>query len=128
MTDKIYARTVIFDGDCGFCQRSIRLGKKLDWLKKMEWRARLESGIKERFPQITGEQSLHQMITIRPDGKVNGGFYAVRDIALHLPLTFLPALILFIPGMHLLGVPGYRWIARNRHRFGGKSEDSCSIQ
>lgn len=57
------------------------------------------------------------MVSIRPDGKIYGGFFAVRDVLLHLPLTFLPALFLYIPGASLIGVPVYRWIAKNRHRF-----------
>ena len=119
------SRTVIFDGDCGFCQRSIRLGKRLDWLGKMEWISRLSPGVKERFPQLKDEETQNRMVSIRPDGEAYGGFYAVRDIALHLPLTFLPALLLYIPGVSLLGVPAYKWIAKNRHRFGGSSGESC---
>lgn len=119
------SRTVLFDGDCGFCRRSIRLGKSLDWLGKIEWRARLEPGTKERFPQLSDEETQNRMVSIRPDGKSYGGFYAVRDIWLRLPLTFLPALILYIPGVHLLGEPAYKWIAENRHRFGGS--ESCPV-
>ncbi len=123
---KKYSRTVIFDGDCGFCQRSIRLGKKLDWFKKIEWLARLGGDTKERFPQLSAEETQNRMVSIRPDGKTYGGFFAVRDIARHLPLTFLPALFLYIPGISFLGVPAYRWIAQNRHRFGGKTGESCA--
>ena len=123
-----FARTVVFDGDCGFCQRSIRLGKKLDWFHRMDWRPRLEPGLTEKFPDINETETQNRMVSIRPDGKKFGGFYAVRDIAIHFPLTFLPALLLYIPGVHLLGVPTYRWISKNRHRFGGKSEESCDIR
>ena len=122
-----YARTVIFDGECGFCQRSIRWGKRLDWLRRMEWRASLEPGLQQRFPQLSGEETQRRMVSIRRDGKTYGGFFAVRDILVHLPLTFVPALVLYLPGMSLLGVPVYKWIARNRHHFGGKSEDSCPL-
>ena len=67
------------------------------------------------------------MVSIRQDGKAYGGFFAVRDIMVHLPLTFVPALIMYVPGISLLGVPVYTWIARNRQHFGGKSENSCSM-
>ena len=114
-----YARTVIFDGDCGFCLRSIRIGKALDWCKKIEWRARLEPGLEKEFPQVTGAETQNRMVSIRQDGKTYGGFYAVRDILAHCPLTFLPALLLYFPGVSLVGVPVYKWIAANRHTFGG---------
>ena len=127
MTATPYSRTVIFDGACGFCQRSVKLGKRLDWLHRMAWRARLEPGLTEAFPQLSGEETQRRMVSIRPDGKTYGGFFAVRDIMIHLPLTFLPALVLYVPGVSLLGVPLYQWIAKNRRRFGGKSEAHCAI-
>ena len=146
MTRTSYSRTVIFDGDCGFCQRSVTWGKRLDWLRRMEWRARLEPGLQETFPQLSGEETQRRMVSIRKDGKTYGGFFAVRDVMVRLPLTFVPALILYVPGMSLLGVPVYAWIANNRHRFGrkpsasgtplgsdshrfgGKGEDRCSLE
>lgn len=122
-----YIRTVIFDGACGFCLRSIRIGKRLDWRHRIEWRARLEPGMNERFPQLSQEETQRRMVSIRADGRTYGGFYAVRDILLRLPLTMLPALLLYLPGMSVIGVPLYRWIAANRHRFGGAREEACSI-
>ncbi len=127
MDARVFSRTVIFDGDCGFCRRWIRIGRRLDWLGRMRWRARMDPGVQQEFPQLSGEETLNRMVTIRPDGKTYGGFYAVRDIALHLPLTSLPALLLYIPGVSLIGVPVYKWIAKNRHRFGGKPDDACSV-
>lgn len=122
---KPYSRTVIFDGDCGFCQRGMKLGKRLDWFGRMNWRARLEPGVQEAFPQLSQAETQQRMVTIRPDGKTCGGFYAVRDIMIHMPLTWLPALFLYIPGVSLLGVPAYAWIAKNRFRFGGNS--ACQL-
>lgn len=87
----------------------------------------MDPGVRDQFPQLSSEETQNRMVSIRPDGKTYGGFYAVRDIAAHLPLTLLPALTLYIPGVSLIGVPVYAWIARNRHRFGGRSNDACSI-
>lgn len=61
-----------------------------------------------------------------PEGTRFGGFYAVRRIWIQMPLTFLPALLFYIPGAQLAGVPFYKWIAKNRHRFGGKS--ACALK
>ena len=123
-----YVRTVIFDGECGFCLRAIRIGKRLDWWRRMEWRARLAPGVNERFPQLSQEETHRRMVSIRTDGRACGGFYAVRDILLQLPLTMLPALLLYLPGMSVVGVPLYRWIATNRYRFGGAREATCSVK
>ena len=123
---KKFARVVIFDGDCAFCQRSIRLGRRLDWLSRIEWLARLSPGVQDRFPSLKANETQNRMVSIQPDGRMHGGFYAVRDIALQLPLTCLFALLLYIPGVHWLGEPAYRWIAKNRHYLGGGPSESCS--
>ena len=121
------ARIVIFDGECGFCRRSIRLGRRLDWWHQIDWRARLEPGILEQFPQLAREDTQQRMVSIRSDGATYGGFYAVRDIMRFLPLTMLPSLLLYLPGAAWLGVPVYHWIATHRHRLGGGSGTSCGI-
>ena len=118
------ARTVIYDGECGFCKRHVHCWQKLDWLHKIEWLPRLAPGLEARFPQISAAASKDRMLSIRPDGKVYGGFYAVRDILRYFPLTFFPALVMYIPGMSFFGVPVYQWIANNRHRF--KSQNCLS--
>ncbi|OGH55770.1 MAG: hypothetical protein A3G34_11355 [Candidatus Lindowbacteria bacterium RIFCSPLOWO2_12_FULL_62_27] len=118
---------MIFDGDCGFCRRSIRIGRALDWFGRIWWRARLEPGVREEFPQLSDEETRNRMVSILPDGRTFGGFYAVRDILVRLPLTALPALLLYIPGVSIVGVPVYQWIARNRHRFGGRQDDQCAM-
>lgn len=118
---------MIFDGDCGFCRRSVRIGKTLDWMGRIDWRARMDPETRNSFSQAASEETQNRMISVRPDGTWLGGFYAVRDIMIRLPLTFLPAMVLYFPGVSLIGVPVYRWIAKNRHRFGGKAEDRCSL-
>jgi len=124
---KTYARTVVFDGECGFCRRWVRRGKRLDWFRHIDWRPRLDPGLKAIYPKLDSQETLNRMISIGPGGKTYGGFFAVRDIMRHLPLTFLPSLFLYIPGVSLAGVPVYRWIAKNRHHFAGKPEESCGI-
>ena len=50
-------------------------------------------------------------------GRLHEGFYGLRMLTLRLlPLVPLAPLFWF-PGMNLLGVPVYRWIARNRYRI-----------
>ncbi len=111
---------ILYDGECGFCTRSVKLGRRLDWFKVFEWHSRWEPGIQEKFPRVSFDDTLRQMVCVKPDSKVLGGFYCVRHLWLHFPLLFLPALFLYIPGVSLIGVPFYKWIAKNRHRFGGR--------
>lgn len=112
--------TVIYDGECGFCTRSVRIGRSLDWFKTFLWRSRWEPDIQKEFPQVPFDQTLRQMVCVKSDGKVLSGFYCVRYIWLHLPFAFLLALLFYIPGVSFVGVPVYQWVAKNRHLFGGK--------
>jgi predicted DCC family thiol-disulfide oxidoreductase YuxK len=121
------ARTVVFDGDCAFCQRWIRVGRRLDWRQRISWRARTEPGLREEFPQLSREATQRRIVSIRPDGETCGGFFAVRDLMRHLPLTCLPALALYLPGVSRVGVPVYEWIAKNRYRLGGRSMEACDL-
>ena len=120
------ARTVVYDGECGFCTRTIRILKSLDWLGRIEWRSRFEPGLVERYPALKSQDTQSRMVSMTPEGKAHGGFFAVRDIWLQLPLLFLPALLFHIPGVSLLGVPVYAWVSKNRHRFGGRAP-SCDL-
>jgi predicted DCC family thiol-disulfide oxidoreductase YuxK len=120
------ARTVIFDDDCGFCTRSVNFFRSLDWLRRYEWLARSDRALPARYPRMAADRTAGEMVSVRPDGGTLGGFYAVRDILLGLPLTFLPALFMYVPGVPLAGVPVYRWIAKNRHRFGGTA--TCAVK
>ena len=125
MSQRTPARIVVYDGECGFCTRSIRILKSLDWLDRLDWCSRTEPGLLERFPVLSTQDTRSRMVSLTPEGKAYGGFFAVRDIWIHLPLTFLPALLFYIPGASLLGVPAYGWISKNRYRFGGRV--SCDI-
>ena len=111
---------VVYDAECGFCDRTVRMMRSLDWLGRLEWHTRSEPGLAERFAALKGQDTQSQMVSLHADGRAYGGFFAVRDIWLRLPLTFIPAALFYLPGVSLLGVPAYRWIARNRHRFKGR--------
>jgi hypothetical protein len=46
-----------------------------------------------------------------PDGQVLTGFFAWRYLLSRLPLSFLPATLLYLPPVSLLGPAVYRWFA-----------------
>ncbi len=80
-------------------------------------------GLTSEFPQVSSQETQNRIVSIRPNGKTYGGFYAMRDIMLRLPACFLPALLMYLPGVSWIGEPVYQWISRNRHRFAG-----CAIK
>ena len=104
-----------YDGDCEFCSRLVRALIRIDFFGGIRWLPYqtlkeppdgLAWGDLESAAYLdTGQRRLHQ------------GFYGIRMLTLRL-LPLLPlAPFLWFPGVNLLGVAAYRWVARNRHRF-----------
>lgn len=116
--------TVVFDGGCAFCRRQERLIRRLDWLRRFDsvpydaaaavWpevaRGTLGDGLRVRFPDATA--------TV--------GIEAVRSIAVRMPLTALPALLLWVPGLRHMGELAYRFIAKRRRRDAADDGGSCT--
>ena len=116
---------VVFDGGCEFCRRQERLIRRLDWLRRFDtvpydaavqvWpevaRGELGDGLRVRFPDATA--------TV--------GIEAVRSVAVRMPLTALPALLLWVPGFRHLGDLAYRFVAKRRRRATDADEaSSCA--
>ena len=108
-------RVFYYDGDCVFCTRLVRALIRIDFFKRIRWLPYqtlkeppdgLSWGELESAAYLdTGQRRLHQ------------GFYGIRMLTLRL-LPLLPlAPVLWFPGVNLVGVAAYRWVARNRHRF-----------
>jgi predicted DCC family thiol-disulfide oxidoreductase YuxK len=124
--------TVIYDSGCRFCNRSKRLGERLDWLGVFQW---------------TPSQQSMGAIVLRMGGVEYRGWRAVKRMAAGTPLTYmvtaalcgllawtgvpLPWAIsipvvglvaLLSPLSNLLGDPAYAWVARNRLRIMGAEQ------
>lgn len=135
----------IYDGDCGFCQRSRRWMEKIDWEGLIQW-APLQSGIGRRWNIETAELMRRMHLVL--DGRhVTSGFRAWKLMLLANPLThfllavlmaappagwtlwrgavLVMALAFFFPPANFIGEAAYNYIARNRHRIG--SRPTCTI-
>jgi predicted DCC family thiol-disulfide oxidoreductase YuxK len=110
---------VLYDGDCPFCRKSIELLQKLDWRSKLTYvNVRDETQAFLREPPVLGAPLLEQMHVLPTDGEhLYGGYRAVRWIAWRLPITWLAAPFLYLPGMTWLGQKIYLWVARNRFKI-----------
>lgn len=116
---------MIYDGECGFCNRSVLFLLKRDQCRSLKF-----SASASRFSQ--SELAKHGIITETLDTLVfieNGEAYLYSDaglrIAKHLkrPWSFFRH-FLVIPKR--VRDPLYKFIARNRHRISGSSI-SCPI-
>ncbi|WML47245.1 DUF393 domain-containing protein [Neobacillus sp. PS3-34] len=119
----------LYDENCSLCQETKRWFQKLDWLQRVKWTSLQEyekGNYHQSFNKVELRKELHLIL---PSGRLLKGFFAVRKLLIHFPVTFIIGLILYIPLMPVIGVPIYKWIAKNRYRFFRKNCDngSCSL-
>ena len=109
---------LIYDGHCHFCQDSVRKLKVMDLFGALKY-VDLHSvkDLTELHPQLTKERAMSQFHLIEPDGQLYGGFDVFRRICFVMPLLYPSILIVYFPGMGLLGPVLYRWVAKNRYLF-----------
>lgn len=126
--------TVIYDGDCGFCQSSIDWVERLDWLRTMRFLP-LQS---EEAGRIAGvpKDVMQRRMQVALSGRTVEGFRAAKAMVIRLPLFWIvvaglgllsPWLWLvvgagFLPVFNGLGMIVYDWVARNRHRLPGSTK------
>lgn len=120
---------VLYDGACPLCQRSVRILKRLDWLKKLHFQdARDTKHLPPSEVPLVPRRLLEEMHVVTPDRKqVYAGFKAFRWMAWRLPLTVLFAPFLYIPGVPWVGNKVYLWVARNRFKLVPCKDGVCSI-
>jgi predicted DCC family thiol-disulfide oxidoreductase YuxK len=110
--------TIIFDGRCGVCTRTIA------WLLSRDTRDRLTvvpcqtvDGV-DRFG-LTRDDCLRSVWAVTPDGGAEAGGQAATLIAAVLLQHRWPVTIGRMPGVRHILALGYRAVASNRHRLPG---------
>lgn len=100
--------------------------RRLDWLGRFDTMPYDAAVI--GWPEV-GRGTLGDGLRVRfPDQTVTVGIDAVRSIAVRLPLTALPALLLWVPGLYQLGRAAYGVVARRRRRDADAGDGaSCSL-
>src|SRR5215472_13905334 len=121
---------VIYDVQCRFCRRSLRLlqwlaGDRLFRLHDANDRELMQS----KFPVLADADTNDAMYVVTPRGEVFRGFFAFRRIMWESPrlYPFLP--LFYAPGATLLGPRIYAWVAKNRRNLGCSLDGSkvCAI-
>ena len=115
------ATVVIYDADCRFCIRSLRVLKAFDILGRVSLLPSDTQGLLELFPSLRGADFSSAMYAVR-DGAAYAGFDAFRTALWSSPILALLAWSWYVPPVPAVGRRLYAWIARNRHSLG------CSIE
>jgi predicted DCC family thiol-disulfide oxidoreductase YuxK len=106
--------TFYYDGDCGLCTGVVRWLSRTDLFDHIAW---VPCQTLEQPPRGLSWNDLDRAAYLETGpSRLHEGYYGLRMLALRL-LPLMPlAPILWFPGIDCLGVPMYRWVARNRYR------------
>jgi len=120
--------TVLYDGQCRFCQRRIANLRRLDLGRRLEFVSLHDDRVARDFPEVSREQLLEEMFVVDTAGHARSGATALRYLSRRLPLLWPLAPLLHIPG----SLPAWNWlyrlVARNRMRLGGTcAEGTCRV-
>lgn len=124
------ADVVIYDGQCNFCRAQVAHLRRLDvGGQRLAYLSLHDARIAERYPDLTEQQLMEQMYVVDRQGRRHGGADAVRYLSRRLPMLWIVAPILHLPGTARLWRWLYRQVAKRRYKLAGRSceNDACSI-
>ena len=119
--------TVLFDGGCPMCRRTVRVLRALDWLGRLGFVDATNAADRERHaPGLTESEVMVEMYVVGPGDRRDAGYDGYLQIARVVPLMWPIALVGPLPGIRQLGHVIYRWIAANRIRRGRCTDEVCA--
>lgn len=117
--------TLVYDGHCDVCIRSVNVLRDLDREGRFEMVAYQSAGVPERFPGISREEFEESVQLIGPEGRRWHGADAVEKVFELVPRARPLSWLFRIPLARPIARWAYRVFARNRHRFG--CGDHCAV-
>ena len=124
---KVQATPVFYDGDCGFCTRSVRVLEAMDILKRLELMNFRNPSVQKANPDLDLVRCERELVVRDAQGSWFGGFYAFRWMAWRLPPLWLLAPLAYIPGVPALGDRVYKWVANHRFMFPASDGAACAL-
>ena len=118
---------LVYDGQCGFCRRCLRLVERLDIAHAIRaYDAHDQVTVHTRFPNLRDADLADAMYAIDAQGRTYRGFFAFRRLAWSSPLMWPLLPVFYFPGASFVGPRVYAWVARNRHSLGCDT-DVCDV-
>jgi len=119
--------TVIYDGNCKVCSRTVQLLTRWDRSRDLEIIPSQTRGVRERFPWIPARAYVESVQVIRTrDGRTWQAAAALEELLNVLPKGRLISWLFKIPFVRPLVARFYRWFARNRYKMG--CGDHCPVR
>jgi predicted DCC family thiol-disulfide oxidoreductase YuxK len=114
--------TLIYDGQCKFCQRQVERALRWDADRRIE-AVPFQTADLGRYG-VSRDAAKDAIHLIGPSGTVWSGAAAARELSRLLPMTRPLSWLWAVPGAMAVAERTYRTVARRRHRFGCES-DAC---
>jgi predicted DCC family thiol-disulfide oxidoreductase YuxK len=106
---------MIYDGQCGFCVRSMAWFLAFDGMRQI----RIRNFRTNPSPLVSDAQMEKALYLVLPDGRTLPGFDAYRYVVLRVPGLWWLVPFCYVPVLsRLIGRPLYSWIAANRNQLG----------
>jgi predicted DCC family thiol-disulfide oxidoreductase YuxK len=111
---KIGDMEMVYDGQCGFCVRSMAWFLSFDGLGQIKIR-----DFRTNPSPVIGDAQLEKALyLVLPDGRTLPGFEAYRHVVLRVPGLWWQVPLFHVPVLsRLVGHPLYDWTVANRHRL-----------
>jgi predicted DCC family thiol-disulfide oxidoreductase YuxK len=120
--------TVLFDGQCRFCQRQVARLRAIDLTKCLQFTSLHDESVARDFPELSQEALLAEMFVVDRRGIARCGATAWRYLSRRLPMLWPLVPVLHVPGSLPLWNWIYRLVARNRYRLAGPCTDgTCRV-
>ncbi len=113
---------VVYDGDCGICEKSRLLLEKLDWFDRFQCRPSQDQSLYLEFSTLKPEKCEREIKLISSSEKIYGGGDAVLKICQKLPLLFLIGWILWPWPLRKAVNFVYLKLAKNRYKISTKCQ------
>ncbi len=108
---------LLYDGDCCFCARAARRLARLDVSGRLELVDLRRTDTRALDPRLTPELCEGAVQLLESDGRLCGGFLAVRRLSVLLPVLWPLAPLLRLPGASRLGPRLYEAVQKARFRL-----------
>jgi predicted DCC family thiol-disulfide oxidoreductase YuxK len=121
---------MIYDGDCGFCKKSMALFLAFDGLQQITTRNYHVSP----SAVVSSEAADKALYTVTSDNKTFPGFEAYRYVVVRAPGMWWFAPLFYIPVLsRAIGHPVYSWVASHRmmlskYFFKPNGKSQCAVE
>ena len=124
------ADILIYDGHCRMCRAQVERLHRWDSRKSLAFLSLHDPQVASRFPDLSYDELMQQMVLVDGAGHRHRGAEAVRYLSRRLPRLWPLVPILHLPGSLPLWRWCYRRVANWRYRLGGRVEcddGTCSV-